>query len=73
MNLDPEQLELDPMDQVATLCERELGALVFDPLVSVASLLETMWKAGAAEQVKALASRGPPRIAETSPMVLDSC
>ena len=57
MKLDPEQLEHDPLDQVATLCARDLGALVLDPPASVAFLLEAMWKAGAAEQARALARR----------------
>ena len=57
MKLDPDQLEQDPMDQVATLCARDLGALVLDPPASVAFLLEAMWKAGAAEQAKVLARR----------------
>ena len=57
MKLDPEQLEHDPIDQVTTLCARDLGALVLDPPASVAFLLEAMWKAGAAEQAGALARR----------------
>ncbi len=61
MKLDPEQLEHDPIDQVATLCARDLGALILDNPASVAFLLEAMWKAGATEQAGDLARRAAER------------